>query len=31
MDDYLAKPVCSKDLLEVVNRTLTGIQTVARA
>jgi CheY-like chemotaxis protein len=31
MDDYLAKPVCSKDLLEVVNRTLTGIQTAARA
>ena len=30
MDDYLAKPVCSKDLLEVVNRTLTS-QIAARA
>jgi CheY-like chemotaxis protein len=31
MDDYLAKPVCSKDLLEVVNRTLSGTQSDARA
>jgi CheY-like chemotaxis protein len=31
MDDYLAKPVRSQDLLEVVNRTLTGIQTAPRA
>ena len=26
MDDYLSKPVCGKDLLEVVNRTLIGTQ-----
>jgi CheY-like chemotaxis protein/anti-sigma regulatory factor (Ser/Thr protein kinase) len=31
MDDYLAKPVCSKDLLEVVNRTLAVTQNIARA
>lgn len=31
MDDYLAKPVCSKDLLEVVNRTLSSTQRAAQA
>jgi FixJ family two-component response regulator len=30
MDDYLAKPVCGKDLLEVVNRALAGTQHAAR-
>ena len=31
MDDYLAKPVGSKDLLEVVNRTLSGTENAVRA
>jgi CheY-like chemotaxis protein len=31
MDDYLAKPVCSKDLLEVVNRTLSSTEDAFRA
>ena len=30
MDDYLSKPVCGKDLLEVVNRTLVGTRSDAR-
>jgi signal transduction histidine kinase/ActR/RegA family two-component response regulator len=30
MDDYLSKPVCGKDLLEVVNRTLIGTPSDAR-